>query len=425
VSESSKLPRPSIDELIFDWEQAGPNRFTKVGHVMIDDETLRDGLQCPSVIDPDTELKVDLLHIMDSLGIETADIGLPGAGERQWNAVMRLCREIVDHKLSIRPNCAGRTVMADIQPMAEISQRVGIGIEACVFIGSSPIRQYTENWELDQLLRHTKEAVSFGVAEGLDVMYVTEDTIRSSPEHLRLLLTAAIDAGAKRVCLCDTVGAGVPEGVKNLVSWTRNLISELGAEVGIDWHGHRDRGLDLSNTLAAIEAGATRVHGTLLGIGERVGNTPIEQLLVNLKLLGLRDDDLSRLPEYAALVSKGTGVPIPANMPILGRDAFRTATGVHASAVVKAQAKGDAWLADRVYSGVPASWVGRSQEIEVGHMSGNSNVIHYLKSRGLPCGPEVVQMVLAEAKKSPRLLEEEDVIALVRKATSRASRGSK
>ncbi len=423
MSESSKLPHPSIDELIFDWEQAGPNRFAKMDHVMIDDETLRDGLQCPSVIDPEVELKVELLHIMDSLGIETADLGLPGAGERQWNAVMRLCREIVDHGLSIRPNCAGRTVMADIQPMAEISQRVGVGIEACVFIGSSPIRQYTENWQLDQLLRHTSEAVSFGVSEGLDVMYVTEDTIRSSPEHLRLLLTAAIDAGAKRVCLCDTVGAGVPEGVMNLVAWTRKLIDELGAEVGIDWHGHRDRGLDLSNTLAAIQAGATRVHGTMLGIGERVGNTPIEQLLVNLKLLGLRDDDLSRLPEYAELVSKGTGVPIPANAPILGRDAFRTATGVHASAVVKAQAKGDAWLADRVYSGVPASWIGRSQEIEVGHMSGNSNVIHYLKSRGLPYGPEVVQAVLTEAKKSPRLLKEEDIVALVRKVMSAVSRG--
>jgi 2-isopropylmalate synthase len=422
VSDQPKTPRPSIDELIFDWEQAGPNHFERVEHVMIDDETLRDGLQCPSVIDPEVELKVELLHIMDSLGIETADVGLPGAGERQWNAVMRLCREIVDHRLAIRPNCAGRTVMADIQPMAEISQRVGIGIEACVFIGSSPIRQYTENWQLDQLLRHTKEAVSFAVAEGLQVMYVTEDTIRSSPEHLRLLFTAAIDAGASRLCLCDTVGAGVPEGVKNLVSWTRDLIAESGAEVGIDWHGHRDRGLDLPNTLAAIQAGASRVHGTLLGIGERVGNTPIEQLLVNLKLLGMRDDDLSRLPEYAELVSKGTGIPIPASAPILGRDAFRTATGVHASAVVKAQAKGDAWLADRVYSGVPASWIGRSQEIEVGHMSGSSNVIHYLKTRGLPCTDEVVQAVLTEAKKSPSLLKEDDIGQLVRKARRAVSR---
>ncbi|MCA8968013.1 MAG: 2-isopropylmalate synthase, partial [Planctomycetes bacterium] len=185
---------------------------------------------------------------------------------------------------------------------------------------SSPIRQYAEEWDLSVILRHTREAVEFAVREGLDVMYVTEDTIRSHPDHLRVLLTAAVDAGAKRVCLCDTVGAAVPEGVMNLVTWVRGLLEELGVadRVGIDWHGHRDRGLGTANTLAAIRAGASRVHGTALGIGERVGNTPMEELLVNLRLFGLRDDDLSSLPDYVATVSKATGVPIPANTPIVG-----------------------------------------------------------------------------------------------------------
>jgi len=411
---------PSEDRLIYDWAAAGgPAPAARVA--MLDDETLRDGLQSPSVTDPPVELKVEILHLMNRLGIETADVGLPGAGPRQREAVQRLCREIGDHGLRIRANCAARTVVADIQPMADVVQRTGVPIEACLFIGSSPIRQYAEEWGIDHILRHTEEAIRFAVGENLDVMYVTEDTIRSNPEDLRLLLTAAVHAGAKRVCLCDTVGAAVPQGVSNLVAWVRRLLAELGVadRVGIDWHGHRDRGLDVANTLAAIEAGATRVHGTALGVGERVGNTPIEQLLVNLKLLGWRDDDLTSLPEYSLAVSRAVGVPIPANWPIVGRDAFRTATGVHAAAVIKAQRKGADWLADRVYSGVPASWVGRAQEIEVGHMSGGSNVLHYLRARGLPTDQTVVDAVMAVAKRSERLLTEREILDAVEAATRR------
>ena len=388
---------------------------------MLDDETLRDGLQCPSVTDPPLETKVELLHLMEKLGIETANVGLPGAGPHQVEAVTTLCREIADHGLRIRPNCAARTLMIDIQPIAEVTQITGVPIEACIFIGSSPIRQYAEEWDLEHILRLTREAVSFAVGEGLQVMYVTEDTVRSSPEHLRVLLTAAIEEGAKRVCLCDTVGAAVPEGVTNLVLWVKEVIANLGVDIGVDWHGHRDRGLDLANTLAAIQAGATRVHGTALGIGERVGNTPMEQILVNLKLLGLRDDDLRPLAEYVELAANCTGVPIPISTPIIGRDAFRTATGVHAAAVIKAEKKGDAWLADRIYSGVPASWVGRHQEIEIGPMSGLSNVNYYLKSRGLPNRPEVAQAVLHEAKTSNRILSEDEVQDVVQKFESKGS----
>jgi 2-isopropylmalate synthase len=407
------VSQPDKNKLIFDWAEAGPRNVDWPQRVMIDDETLRDGLQSPSVTDPPLEVKVELLHLMDSLGIETADIGLPGAGHRQLDSVTRLCREIADNNLDIRPNCAARTLMIDIQPIAEVSQKTGLPIEACVFIGSSPIRQYAEDWEIDNILRFTRDAVQFAVDEGLPVMYVTEDTIRSDPEHLKVLLTAAIESGAKRVCLCDTVGAGVPEGVFNLVTWVQELITDLDTEVGIDWHGHRDRGLDLANTLAAIQGGATRVHGTALGIGERVGNTPIEQLLVNFKLLGIRDDDLTQLPRYVELAAESTGIPIPINAPIVGRDAFRTATGVHAAAVIKAHKKGDAWLADQVYSGVPAGWIGRAQEIEIGPMSGLSNVNFYLRSRGIPDEDSLAKEVLEEAKKSDSTLSEERIMEIV------------
>ncbi len=300
-------------------------------------------------------------------------------------------------------------------------------IEALIFIGCSPIRQYAEEWTIEQILGHTRDAIRFAVKEGIDVTYVTEDTVRSSPEHLRLLFTEAIEAGAKRLCLCDTVGAATPEAVWNLVSWVKKFLAETGvgggAGIGIDWHGHRDRGLDVANTLAAIEAGASRVHGTACGIGERVGNTPMEQLLVNLNLLGMRHDDLSSLQAYVESVSAATGVPVPANAPVIGRDAFRTATGVHAAAIIKAQKKGDQWLTDYVYSGVPASLIGRAQEIEIGPMSGSSNVVFYLTQRGIATSHELIQTVLLAAKESDRVLQETEILAIVRRFESLALPG--
>jgi 2-isopropylmalate synthase len=392
--------------LIHDWNTAGapPPR------VLLDDETLRDGLQSPSVRCPTIEEKLQILHLMDRLGIDTADIGLPGAGPHVVRDVERLAREIRDARLRIAANCAARTVVADIKPIAEIAQRVGIPIECCAFIGSSPVRQYAEGWALDQLLRLTDEAISFAVREGLPVMYVTEDTTRADPETLRQLYSTAIRAGARRVCIADTVGHATPRGAAAVVRFIAGVVEECGGGVEIDWHGHRDRDMAVTNSLAALEAGATRVHGAAIGIGERVGNTPMDLLLVNLVLSGWIERDLSALVEYCEVVSRVTGVPIPANYPVVGRDAFRTATGVHAAAVIKAYRKGDAALVDAVYSGVPAGLVGREQEIDVGPMSGKSNVVFWLEKRGLPVNDDLVVRIFARAKSSPRVLTEEEIL---------------
>ncbi len=412
--------RPPEDELIYDWNVAEhPPRPPQP--LEFDDETLRDGLQSPSVVSPPIEDKIRLVHLMDRLGIQTADIGLPGAGGHAVETVRRLAREIVDGRLAIRPNCAARTLEADIRPVAEISQEVGIAIEVCTFIGSSPIRQYAEDWTLDRLLRLTEEAVSFAVKQGLPVMYVTEDTTRAHPDHIRALFHAAIRAGARRVCVCDTVGHSTPEGAANVVRHARRVVNEVDASVKVDWHGHQDRGLGVINTIAAAAAGADRLHGCAIGIGERVGNTPMDQLLVNLKLYGWIDNDLSALPEYCALASRGTQVPIPVSYPVVGRDAFRTGTGVHAAAVIKAFKKQDPWLADRIYSGVPASWVGREQEIEIGPMSGESNVVYWLTKRGIEPKPEVVRAVFEAAKSATRLLTDAEIHALARGASAKVS----
>jgi 2-isopropylmalate synthase len=406
------------NELIHDWNRVGDER--PFPRVELDDETLRDGLQSPSVKDPPIEDKLRILHLMDRLGIHSADIGLPGAGPRAVADVRALAREIVDAGLAVRPNCAARTMVRDVEPIARISQEVGVAIEACTFIGSSPIRQYAEDWTLDRMLATSEEAVRFAVGEGLPVMFVTEDTTRARPEVLRALYGHAIEWGARRICLADTVGHATPSGVRALVRFVKDeIVDPSGEDVKVDWHGHRDRGLGMANALAAAEAGADRIHGTALGIGERVGNVEMDLLLVNLFLLGAHDADLSPLGEYCREVSEATGVQIPPGYPVFGADAFRTGTGVHAAAIVKAEAKGDAWLADRIYSGVPAGMVGRRQVIEVGPMSGLSNVKHWLRVRGYDPGDEpLCRRILQRAKEGDHTLTDDEIHAVLREGGS-------
>jgi isopropylmalate/homocitrate/citramalate synthase len=393
--------------MIHNWNPTPP----QPPDVQLDDETLRDGLQSPSVRCPTIDEKLRILHLIDRLGIDTANIGLPGAGPHVVRDVERLAREIGDARLRVAANCAARTVVADIRPVAEIAQRTGVPIECCTFIGSSPIRQYAEGWEIDKLLSLTEEAITFAVGEGLRVMYVTEDTTRAHPDTLRRLYATAIRAGASRVCIADTVGHATPAGAAAVVRFVAGVVEECGGGIGIDWHGHRDRDLATANSLAALEAGATRLHGAAIGIGERVGNTPMDMLLVNLVLMGYLDRDLSALVEYCETVSETTGVAIPPNYPVVGRDAFRTATGVHAAAVIKALRRQDPALADAVYSSVSARLVGRHQEIEVGPMSGRSNVIYWLESRGYPAGEDVVDRIVSRAKSSPSVLTEEEILS--------------
>jgi 2-isopropylmalate synthase len=400
---------PPLSELIYDWNTAGTGYPHRATAVEFDDETLRDGLQSPSVKDPDVDTKIRLLHLMEQLGIHTLDVGLPGAGPRARADITALCNEIVKHKMKITPNCAVRTVKSDITPLIEISQKTGIAIEACTFIGSSPIRQYAEEWTLDYMLKLTEDSVTYAVQNGLPVMYVTEDTCRARPETIKRLFTTAINAGAKRVCVCDTVGHITPRGVRNLIPYVRQMIKETGEDIKIDWHGHNDRGLAVINTVTAMTSGVDRVHATALGIGERVGNCSMDQLLINLRLMEYIDTDLTPLHEYVHLASQATGVPIPDNYPVFGRDAFRTATGVHAAAIIKAKKKGEDWLADRIYSGVPAGMVKMHQHIEIGFMSGVSNIVYWLHEHGITPTDHLVEEIFRAAKERNRILTDDEL----------------
>lgn len=408
-------------DIIYNWNDVGRQKPILNTPVELCDETLRDGIQSPSVVDPPVEVKLRMVELMDRLGIHIADIGLPAASDRAYNDVLKIATHIRDQNMELKANCAARTLACDIAPIADIQNKVGIPITAYIFLGTSPIRQTAEEWSLDKLLKTSEEAVKFAQNENVEVAFVTEDTTRSSPQTLDKLFRHVISLGTRRLVLCDTVGHATPDGVFNLIKWTKGLIKHSRADVKLDWHGHNDRGLGVVNAIFAAEHGCERIHGTCLGVGERIGNTAIDQLIVNLKLMGHYPLDVSQLSDYVHLTSQACKVDIPYNYPIFGDDAFRTGTGVHAAAIIKAEKKGDTFLADAIYSGVPASWFGREQLVEIGPMCGASNVRYWLEKRGVEAHAHLVDTILGRAKNSTRVFTENEVWDMVISIEKRAA----
>jgi isopropylmalate/homocitrate/citramalate synthase len=397
-------------DLVYDWN---PRPSAPPYELKLNDETLRDGLQSPSVFNPSIPEKLELLHYMEDLGVYSAAIGLPAAGPHAYADVLAIATEIARHRMKIYPYCAARTHQNDILPIIEIQQKTGIKVQAALFIFSSPIRQFAEGWTVDKLVEISEKAIEFAHKNDVPVMYVTEDTTRSRPEALERLYGAAIDRNVERVCISDTVGHATPDGAQQVTRFIRGLVTKSKKSIGVDWHGHRDRDVGVANAIAAFYAGADRIHGSMLGIGERVGNAPLDMLMVNFKLMGVFDRDLRKLPLYARRVSEVCKVPLPDNYPVLGRDAFRTQTGVHADAIVKAYKKGDAWLANRIYSGVPADEFGLDQVIEIGPMSGKSNVRFWLESRSIAASDALVDRIFERAKQVDHILTDEEIRAII------------
>ncbi|MCS5525755.1 MAG: hypothetical protein NZ737_01600, partial [Candidatus Poseidoniaceae archaeon] len=377
--------------------------------VWFDDETLRDGLQSPSALNPSIDQKIELLSFMERLGIQKVDLGLPGAGPFHLSHIDAMVSHIIENDYKIRPGAAVRTLMGDIEPLVELQEKHGVPIQASAFLGTSPIRQFTEGWTMEKLVSTMEKAVSYAVENDVPVMFVTEDTTRSKPEDVKLIYQRAMELGVRRLCVCDTCGHVTPNGVKQLLSYIDEEVIKDGGyqrrEIEVNWHGHQDRGLGVANNIAAVEAGADVLHGTALGVGERAGNAPLDQTLVNLSLMGIIENDLTLLNEYVHKANEYIKVPLPRNYPVFGEDAFETGTGVHASAVIKAMRKGDHWLADRVYSGVPAADFGLQQVIRVGHMSGRSNILWWLEQNEIKATDELVAHLFEVAKSQPRNME--------------------
>ena len=404
-------------DLIYDWNDIDYSiDRDESGHpheLWFDDETLRDGLQSPSARNPTIEQKIELIDYMEKLGIQKVDLGLPGAGPFHIDHIDSMLNHMGENGYNLRPGCAVRTVVSDIEPLVELQAKHERQIQASAFLGTSPIRQFAEGWTMGRIMETAEKAVTFAVDNDIPVMFVTEDTTRSKPEEIKQVYARAIELGADRICVCDTCGHVTPNGVRKLLEFIQEeVIPDSGVkrrEIEINWHGHQDRGLGVANNLAAYEAGADVIHGTALGVGERAGNAPLDQTLVNLSLMGVIKNDLTALNDYTRKAHRYVEVALPHNYPVFGEDAFETGTGVHASAVIKAMDKGDDWLADRVYSGVPAGDFGLQQVIRIGHMSGRSNVIHWLKRNGYEAEDELVAHMFDVAKSQRRMMTDEEV----------------
>ena len=404
-------------ELIFDWNtvdyEIKRNSSNHPHEIWFDDETLRDGLQSPSARNPTIEQKIELIDYMEKLGIQKVDLGLPGAGPFHVGHIDSMLAHMRENSYELRPGCAVRTVVGDIEPLIDLQAKHERQIQASAFLGTSPIRQYAEGWTMERILSTAEKAVSFAVDNDIPVMFVTEDTTRSKPEEIKAVYTRAMELGADRICICDTCGHVTPNGVRKLLTFIQDeVIPDAGfkrRDIEVNWHGHQDRGLGVANNLAAVESGADVIHGTALGVGERAGNAPLDQTLVNLSLMGVINNDLTALNDYMRKAHEYIEVALPHNYPVFGEDAFETGTGVHASAVIKAIKKGDQWLADRVYSGVPAQDFGLKQIIRIGHMSGRSNIIWWLKQNGFEADDELVAHMFEVAKNQRRMMTDEEV----------------
>ena len=399
----------SRDSLIYDWNAAERTSAHPRGVSLLDD-TLRDGLQSTVVRQPSLEERVELLGAMARAGVRSVNLGLPVVSREAFAAIVELSAEA--RKRDLRVVVAGRTLESDMRAILELAECTGSAPEGHAFVGSSAIRVEVEGWSHALVRERTTQAIGMLVRAGLEAAFVTEDTTRSHPDTLRELFRAALDAGATRLCLCDTVGHATPDGVRRLIAFTQGVIAEHGSKVALDWHGHADRGLSLANALAAIDAGVDRVHGTALGLGERAGNTPLELLVLNLSLLGRWSEDLVPMVDYCRSAARLLGVPVPATHPLLGPAAFRTATGVHAAAIQKAVQKAG-WLSDHVYGAVPSASVGRVQEVCVGPLSGRANVEAWLTAHGVAATEERVRRILERARAADHVLSDEELGRMV------------
>jgi 2-isopropylmalate synthase len=373
------------------------------------DETLRDGIQAPYIATPSLDSKFQLIDHMALAGIRCADFGFPGSGPAAAAQCRKIAAYIAASGYEISQGYAGRSHSSDIDAICTLAQSVGVSVDAYIFIGASPIRQRIENWDLDSIVTRIRSAARACEHGDVEFVLVLEDTTRCTPDALERIYDTALDLGVRRITLCDTVGASRPHGTKALIGWSARYFTEHGHSVGFEWHGHNDRGLGLINSLTALAAGCERVHGTVLGVGERAGNTSIDQLIVNSHLDGRAEHDLIALRQYCEYASNALGVSIPNNYPAMGRDVFTTSAGVHASAILKAHEKSDLFGKDSIYSSVPASKLGREQEVLIDSSSGASNVRYWLTIRGLQADETAIQHVLDAAKTRSFPLNDDEI----------------
>ena len=399
-----------LNKLVYDWNQSEGN--PKV--VSLCDETLRDGLEGGVNRLPSLDEKLELLSLAHSSGIGDVMVGFPGQ-EIAYREALEICKGVSAKGLNTRLGLLGRMVEADIEAIDRIRQASGCSVVAHLFIPCSPIRRFVDQWDIDELERLTRLGVRLANQLGLPVNFSPEDTSRAEPKVVEHLCQVAVEEGATEITVCDTVGYLTPLGTSKLVQHLRHFLDTKVGKVRLDFHGHNDRGLALANSLAAVAAGADCIQGTVLGIGERAGNAPLDLVMINLQMQGLWNcDTLVNLKEYCLEVARLCNLSIPDKYPVFGKQSFSTQMGVHASAILKAKRHHNGELATCVYSGVDPNLVGLNYDVQVGPFSGRANVKFLMHQHNITLADEAIDHILEKARTENRILTKTEILTLAK-----------
>jgi 2-isopropylmalate synthase len=395
----------------FDWNTPTVRRQP----IEVGDVTLSEGLLSPSVVDPSQPDKRRLLSLMPVLGLRAVSLGHPGLGVRQFSTVLNLARELMLAQWELDASCVARASVKDVASALDVRERSGLDVEVAVTLAVSPIQMEAEGLSAARLRDAAEASIAFAVRAGARVVAVLDDASRTPPEQLAPVLRDVAALGASAVRLADSAGRATPDATRALVRFvSEHLRTRTGRPVRLDWVGQNDRGLALANAMAAVDAGVDRVFASALGLGSRSGITPMELLLTNLRVNGLWSHSLRTVVEYCESAATAFGIAIAPSSPLIGSDAFRTGSGAHATALVKALRAGDPWLADNVISGVPAGLLGLENRVDISPVSGLSNVRWWLARHGYDASDQVLtRELLLAVKQTQRAATDDELHELV------------
>ena len=394
-------------EILFTWNER-PRGIRP--QIEIEDDTLRDGLQASFIRKPTIDEKAELIRLSAGIGARHVVLAFPASSPAEFADSQRLLSVIKDHDVPMTPWFLGRAVTEDMEPILRLRDSYGGNVGAAFFIGTSPIRRHVEKWDFGGILERIATTMDYLRRAGLPCSFSVEDASRTPPDEIEQMVELAVRYSAYSIAVCDTVGESTPHGVRLLIGFIKSIISKHSSDLKILWHGHNDRGLALANSIAAIEAGADIIGGAFLGIGERTGNTALEQVIMYLHQTRTGTFDLKGLIPYARKLAAATEFQIPVNAPVVGPQAFATCTGTHAAAVLKAAELGTDFE-DYVFSSIPASELGAMQDIGVGPTSGMANARYVLERGNMPSSAELAAELLAYAKRQRRPLQQDDIVA--------------
>ncbi len=352
--------------------------------VWIWDETLRDGEQTAGTLLTVDE-KVEIAKLMDEVGVAVIAAGFPMVSEAERRTIKLLSDEGFTQAKLAAP---ARAVIGDIQACLDSGAEI-----IPIFIAPSRLRlEFQLRMTLDEAIERLERCTDYGVEHGAEIAYVVEDATRSEIDTIVKISHAAVEAGANKIIIADTVGFSRPAAIQFIVKQVTQELSDLtkkSFDMGI--HVHNDFGLASANTLAAIEMGITYPHVCVNGFGERAGNAALEEVVMALEILyGVKTGiKTARLFELSKLVERAFAIPIPVHKAIVGQNAFNHGSGIHVHATLAHSLS---------YEPIPPEMVGRKRSFYLGKFAGRHLIEYVLKKNNIPATKQQVQEIAQAVK---------------------------